>query len=721
MKSTKITIAGIVAFTTLTLPTSSFAELEKQKQDTIEIQAKDYNNIDSFKDNSSAQSSTEQSKTPNAINNPSNSMDKESENVNEEPDNKTDKNNKNDQGKSSDNQERIVTKKNNTTTPKENEKPIINETSKEILSDTNTEGAPQQLVESDDTPAVNVENKKNNIQLENTYSRNTTAPNFTDVPSWAKEAVDYLVGKNVINGYPDGRFAPYDTLTRAQAATIIAKSLELPIDPTAKPTFYDAQNNWATPYIAAVEKAGVIVGDGTGRYNPDREITRASMASILVKAYNLDKDNNTTNLPTPFPDLIGHWGEKYANTLVAYGVSNGVDDSSWLPNKSVTRAEGAQFVANVERTTGIKLKKEYIDREFYTYNAPSLSSGIASSYAPQTVAIYEEEGDWIKISTHLGLRWIPRNEIISSIDRNFVTFDQPSRNATALSTYTPQNVKVVAENGSWIQIKTYAGLQWVDKNVTYQYIPKVFFAYDEPNYSSRVSFKYAPQNVVVEQEMHNGWSRIQTGNGLKWVNINNISAQKVVLDVPIHRQFPELYNGCEAVALQMMLEYNNGISLNKVNFANEQPFDRTPMQRRNGKISIWGDPDVGFVGDVSGNKPGFAINPGPLKTLLDRYARGTNLTGQSFSILESYVRNGKPVVAWVTENLGSPESPTVWKTTNGKTIYGRMNTHAVTITGIDDNSVYYNDSITGQKNARADKDWFIYIYNQMGNKALSID
>ncbi|PFR68930.1 S-layer protein, partial [Bacillus cereus] len=80
-----------------------------------------------------------------------------------------------------------------------------------------------------------------------------------------------------------------------------------------------------------------------------------------------------------------------------------------------------------------------------------------------------------------------------------------------------------------------------------------------------------------------------------------------------------------------------------------------------------------------------------------------------------------PVVAWVTENLGSPESPTVWRTPSGKTIYGRMNTHAVTVTGIDANNVYYNDPITGQKNARADKEWFTYIYNQMGNKALSID
>ncbi|PES68036.1 S-layer protein [Bacillus cereus] len=721
MNSTKITIAGLVIFTTLAIPTSSFAEHEKQKQDAIQNQVKEYS------DNQSAViiSPKEQSKTQtnnNAVNSTSKGSD--SQNHDNNALNKEIKNNIESPHNNSNNTQVKVEDKieeNSTDTIKDNDKIIHDETQQEILQNSNPESA-QQHIDNNETPEVNEESKENDIKINNTY-RNITPPNFTDVPNWAKDAVNYLVGRGVINGYPDGRFAPYDTLTRAQAATIIAKSLGLHIDPSAKPSFDDSQNNWATPYIAAVEKAGVIVGDGKGKYNPDGEITRASMASILVKAYNLGKDMNNSNFPTAFPDLKEHWGEEYANILVAYGISNGIDDSSWLPNKSVTRAEGAQFVANVERNTEIKVKKEYINREFYTYNAPSLSSGITGSYGPQIMNIYEEKGNWIKVATHLGLRWMPRNEITSTIDRNFVTFDQPSRSASALGTWGPQPVTVVEERGSWIRIKTYLGLQWVDKKPENQYISKVFFAYDEPNYSSRVSFKYAPQNVVVEQEMHNGWSRVQTGNGLKWVNINNINAQKVVLDVPAHRQLPELYNGCEVVSLQMLIEYNNGIALNKVNFAYEMPFDRTPIQRdKNKKIIVWGDPDVGFVGNVNGKgAPGFAINPGPLKTLLDRYARGTNLTGQSFSVLENYVRNGKPVVAWITEDLTYPESPTVWKTPKGKTIYARMNTHAVTITGVDANSVYYNDPITGQKNARADKEWFTNIYNQMGNKALSID
>ena len=83
----------------------------------------------------------------------------------------------------------------------------------------------------------------------------------------------------------------------------------------------------------------------------------------------------------------------------------------------------------------------------------------------------------------------------------------------------------------------------------------------------------------------------------------------------------------------MLLEYYTGRSLNKVDFANQMPFDTTRRQTTgDGKISAWGDPDIGFVGDVRGINYGYSINPAPLKQLLDKHARGTDLTGQDFSI-----------------------------------------------------------------------------------------
>ena len=59
---------------------------------------------------------------------------------------------------------------------------------------------------------------------------------FPDVPKWAEESVYYLVHKQVISGMPDGTFASNKVLSRAEAATIMAKILGLEVKEGEKPT-----------------------------------------------------------------------------------------------------------------------------------------------------------------------------------------------------------------------------------------------------------------------------------------------------------------------------------------------------------------------------------------------------------------------------------------------------------------------------------------------------
>ncbi|MCQ6523915.1 MULTISPECIES: S-layer homology domain-containing protein [Bacillus] len=624
------------------------------------------------------------------------------------------------------------------------------------------------------------EQEKRETELKQATITMQAAPqSFPDVPRWAEESVYYLVNKKVISGMPDGTFSPSKVLSRAEAATIMAKILGLEVKEREKPTFTDSQDHWATPYIAAVEKAGVIKGEGNGKFNPNGQMTRAAMATMLVQAYQLEKKVHE-ELSTLFPDVKDHWGEKFINILVSMGISSGVDGGRWQPDRSITRAEAAQLVAVTDKSKDneLKMKKISISKKFFTYNGPSLSSGISKEYGPREVTVYEErdggwirihtdtgfkwvclvekkvnmnknfltyneaslssgisgeyapqsvtvieerEGNWIKVYTALGYKWVCLIDKKVQIDRDFTTYDAPFRSANILDYYGPQAVTVVEERGTWLRIRTYAGYQWLDTKKEAKYLSKVFFAYDSPSFVSRVSGRYAPQTVEVYGERDGGWIQIQTSNGLKWVNEGNINRSQVILNVPSLYQFPELHNGCEVVSLQMLVEHQIGRSLNKVVFAFEMPFDQTKLKNYKTSSQIWGDPDVGFVGDVTGNTPGYSINPEPLKRLLDKYARGTNLTGNDLSVLEDYVRNGKPVVTWVTVALNNPRPITTWKTPGGKTISARMNTHAVVLTGVDDNYVYYNDPFYGTKNVKVSKSRFASIYNQMGKKALSVD
>ncbi|PFC78044.1 S-layer protein [Bacillus cereus] len=177
---------------------------------------------------------------------------------------------------------------------------------------------------------------------------------FPDVPAghWAEGSINYLVDKGAITGKPDGTYGPTESIDRASAAVIFTKILNLPIDENAQPSFKDAKNIWSSKYIAAVEKAGVVKGDGKENFYPEGKIDRASFASMLVSAYNL-KDKVSGELVTTFDDLRDTWGEEKANILINLGISVGTG-GKWEPTKSVSRAEAAQFIALTDKKYGKK-------------------------------------------------------------------------------------------------------------------------------------------------------------------------------------------------------------------------------------------------------------------------------------------------------------------------------------------------------------------------------
>ncbi|MGE6590066.1 N-acetylmuramoyl-L-alanine amidase [Bacillus mycoides] len=172
---------------------------------------------------------------------------------------------------------------------------------------------------------------------------------FPDVPAkhWAEDSIYYLVEKGAVKGNDKGMFEPGKEITRAEAATMMARILNLPIDNNAKPSFGDSQNEWYTPFIAAVEKAGVVKGKGPGVFDPTGKIDRVSMASMLVEAYKLDAKVKQP-LQTKFADLNDSWGKDKANILVELNISQGITKTAWLPNKTVTKAEAAQFIAKAD-------------------------------------------------------------------------------------------------------------------------------------------------------------------------------------------------------------------------------------------------------------------------------------------------------------------------------------------------------------------------------------
>jgi uncharacterized protein YvpB len=83
--------------------------------------------------------------------------------------------------------------------------------------------------------------------------------------------------------------------------------------------------------------------------------------------------------------------------------------------------------------------------------------------------------------------------------------------------------------------------------------------------------------------------------------------EKLILDVPLIAQNPELKYGCEVTSLAMVLQYA-GIKVNKTELANSIKKDNDPLIiGKGGNIEHWGDPNDGFVGDITGKKKGYAV------------------------------------------------------------------------------------------------------------------
>lgn len=110
-----------------------------------------------------------------------------------------------------------------------------------------------------------------------------TADRFTDWDSIDHQPeVAMLSDLQVISGYTDGSFRPYNSVTRAEIAKLITylKSADKPAAATGR--FTDTAGSWAEAYIEFCARAGILSGDGSGAFRPDDLVTGRELAKMLL-------------------------------------------------------------------------------------------------------------------------------------------------------------------------------------------------------------------------------------------------------------------------------------------------------------------------------------------------------------------------------------------------------------------------------------------------------
>jgi uncharacterized protein YvpB len=148
----------------------------------------------------------------------------------------------------------------------------------------------------------------------------------------------------------------------------------------------------------------------------------------------------------------------------------------------------------------------------------------------------------------------------------------------------------------------------------------------------------------------------------KKVQKSSAKKEKTMLNVVLIKQNPELKYGCEVTSLAMVLNYA-GVKASKMDLYRSIKKDPDPLLRsRRGDILRWGNPNHGFVGDMTGNRPGYAVFVQPLIHLINKYLpnRAVNMTNQPFDKVLKHVSDGYPVVVWTTGDFRLPDRWESW-------------------------------------------------------------
>ncbi|WP_050794239.1 type I pullulanase [Paenibacillus curdlanolyticus] len=175
---------------------------------------------------------------------------------------------------------------------------------------------------------------------------------FEDIEqyAWAKQAIEVMASKGVINGTSATTFSPSAAVKRADFILLLVKALGL--SGKAEGNFADVGDEaYYAEAVAVARKLGIATGIGNNQFDPDGEISRQEMMTMVTRAMhaaNKELATGTDAELTPFADKdsIAAYAVQSAATLVKNGIVTG-DGLKINPLGHTTRAEAAVLIYRI--------------------------------------------------------------------------------------------------------------------------------------------------------------------------------------------------------------------------------------------------------------------------------------------------------------------------------------------------------------------------------------
>lgn len=178
---------------------------------------------------------------------------------------------------------------------------------------------------------------------------------FKDVGAnhWALNSIafvkekQWMLGKNSVS-----TFKPADSLTRAEAATILVRVLNLGLKEESSSPYTDvgSSHQWAAANIEIVRQHGLMKGVGVTTFAPGKALSREEMAVILERLIG-DQFPESTQSKVMFTDQnnISDWAYPSIVRMSENYIFSGYNDGSFKPKNQINRAEMAALLERISK------------------------------------------------------------------------------------------------------------------------------------------------------------------------------------------------------------------------------------------------------------------------------------------------------------------------------------------------------------------------------------
>ncbi|RLQ96895.1 hypothetical protein D9X91_06980 [Falsibacillus albus] len=251
------------------------------------------------------------------------------------------------------------------------------------------------------------------------FSTQAGAATFSDVGDThrAKDEIYYLATGKIANGEKDGHFYPDRQVTRAEAAAMIGRTLQLNGNQVNTDFSDVGSNNFASGYIEEAAKKKIITGYNDGTFKPEKPVARGEMAIMISRAFGYGA--TTIN--------------GAAKQLMDKGISSGTADGSFGTSLPIIRSDFSVFLA---RSINAEMRMDGEQPDFSTVkyvNADALNMRKGPSTLFDPVTQIPQNGQ-VKVAYMIG-KWayVQYNQSVGFVHSDFLSDSQVDQSSSNIA------------------------------------------------------------------------------------------------------------------------------------------------------------------------------------------------------------------------------------------------------------------------------------------------